>query len=911
MALFSSKTLFAAFFIFVIVPLRSDVFALMQSDQDSQPKNTTLVSTLAGSVTCDSNPLSDATLFVFQEKLLATVNTNQEGKFVAKLERRNLAQNLLEVFSPDKVHVLVVAPGMESQLRTIETNGAVKLEFQLRDQQEPLQGRIIDNQGIGVDDASLRVTTLSGGESAVNIPATVEHESLQTKTDDEGRFQLNGLTISLLGSISASGPGLVPAILSTESFKEEPTLIAQPGRTIRGKVLDGLDQSPVSSALVSVVGGSQSVMVDEQGAFEITGLPAFQPLRLMATVNGKSGTQAYFPSIKEVPIEQGFAPIEVEFFLERVVWANCKVSDFGTVTSQGDDAQNAGGPANVDVFYFPTPENEKFQTYVSLFRGQGQSPSVPTDASGAARLVVLTGPGAVIVSAPGFPPNESVNALTDQKRAMVQGVIGGLELTAVSWIDVESLDDEPTVSILVSKGRSIQVELVDDELQPQEKLVLHRAESRVTFRQSASGNQFSADQFQPGETRQVLVHAPAKQLGAVLDIKAELQSPVQMKLQPTGSLVGRIVGSDGQPEAGMAIQFELLTDDGFQQIAAQVFTDANGRFQQRSLIADLKYRVAAIRLNGSQRTMSTSAPKMDSQWYVAKDLQINSGELVDLGELKLDSIEAPEPKRSPRSTEETAVTTEHSLPQQFAGNVSQLTGGALPGAIVTLNTWPDRTGDLLQDIELTPTVLAQTVTDASGNFQLTIDESLEANLLTSSVDGRGSNAALVVVARKMGAIQLPLQEITSPKEMQIALSREMIVRGKVASASGPAMIRLSPASNIKVYEAASLQQIIEKLKGGTSLEQAIEQLQPIATLDPLLGGIETVWETSDDGVFLVRNIPLNAIFDLHAVGPNGLMQSVTVVSRPLRGFEYKSSESDDVKQLSGSRIRLNLDRGGE
>ena len=908
MALLKSKTLFACYLFCLLFPIRSDALLQTQPERAESSNATTLETTLSGSVACDSNPLSDATLFVFQEKLLASATTDQSGEFEVKLERRNIAQKLLEVFSPNKVHVLVVASGKVAQLRTLKTNEAGELKFDLQHQEKPLQGRIIDNQGIGVDDAELRIVSLNDGKSAVNIPTVIEHESLQTKTGDQGLFQFNGLTTTMLGSISVTGPGLVPAFLSPDSFNEDPVLVAQPGRTVRGKVLDGLNQSAVSDVSVSVIGSSQRVAVDEQGAFEITGLPAFQPLRLRAAANGK---QAYLPSTIEVPIEQGFAPIEVKFSLERAVWANCKVSDFGTVAAQGDQVQDAGGPAAAEVFYFPTPENDKFQTYVNLFLAQGQAPSISTDASGKARLVALSGPGVVIVSAPGFPPNESVNSLNDQQRAMVQGVVGGRELTAVSWIEVESVDDEPQVNIWVSKGRSIEVELVGSELEPEENLVLHRAESKVTYRQSVTGSRFMAEQFQPGETRQVLVHAPSKQLGGILDIQAELKSPVQMELQPTGSLAGRIVSKDGEPEAGMAIQFELLTDDGYRQVAAQLFTDANGRFHQRSLIAELKYRVAAIRLTGAQRAMSTDAPKMDSQWYVAKDLQINSGELVDLGELVLGSTEAPDPKRSPQTSEPIDVATERSLPTQFAGKVSRRSGGSLAGAVVTLNTWPDRTGDLLQDVELSPTVLAQSISDANGNFQLNIDEGLETNLMASTIAGRGSNVALVVVAEKMGAMQIPLKGIVNPTDLKIALSREMIVRGKISSPDGPLQVRLSPDSTMKVYSADSVGMIIERLKAGMDLEQASEKLQEISTLDPLLGGIDTNWKTNENGIFLVRNIPLNAIFDLHAVGPNGLQQTITVVSRPLSGFEYKSSGSDDVKQLSGSRIRMNLNRDGE
>ena len=908
MKFYMSKVLVVAWLIFVFVPMHCEAI-VVQSDQTAnaeEPQLTELQKVisgkkrLSGQVNCNSEPLSSAGLFLFNEQqLLATATTAADGSFSLELATGNVGQKLLDVINPRPVQLLVVAEGKVAKLRTLKNDPFATrfddLQIELLEQESPLAGRIIDNQGIGVAGAELRVQSLLAGEKPVNIPAEVVSEFLRSQTTDDGTFQFDGLATSMLGSIFVTGDGLVPAALNATSFEAEVVLIAQPGRTVRGKVISNKDQSAVTNVMINVLGRGQKIAVDEQGTFELHGLPAFAPLRLFAeaTTSGL-GEQAYLPESKEVPIENGFEPIDVEFSMKPALWIDCSVVEFG-----------ASGLPNAQVFYFPTPENDDFQTYLARYQLQTQRPSVTTDAAGKARIVGLAGPGVIAISATGFPPNESVTSLTDEQRAMLQGVLAGRELTAVSWIELEDLQATPQINTWVSKGRSIDVELVGVGLESTDRLFVHRAQSKTTYLQLITGKQFSADQFQPGETRQILVHAPEKKLGGMLDVDAMAESPVKLEMKPTGSLIGKVVDKEGEPEAGLAIQFEIATDDGHEAIAPQVFTDANGRFQIRSLIASLKYRVAAVRPTNRQQVMMTDAPKQDSEWSVAKDLLIRGGQLVDLGQIVLGG-DPPEPKWIEESTEDLADTGDAFLPTQLAGQILTMAGEPLAGASISLNTWPDRSGDLASDLELEPTVLAQSISDVSGNFQLNIEASLESKLLASQDDEQESNAALIVVTEKMGVLQLPITEITEPQDIKIQLSREMVVRGNVAVPSESDNIRLAPGAVLRVYDTATINQIVEKLKAGLDLQQASEPFQPISILDPLAGGLQSVWELNANGVFLVRNIPLNSIFDLHAVSEAGIEKTITVVSRPIRSFEYQSSGVS--KLLSGSRIKLDLNR---
>jgi hypothetical protein len=90
------------------------------------------------------------------------------------------------------------------------------------------------------------------------------------------------------------------------------------------------------------------------------------------------------------------------------------------------------------------------------------------------------------------------------------------------------------------------------------------------------------------------------------------------------------------------------------------------------------------------------------------------------------------------------------------------------------------------------------------------------------------------------------------------------------------------------------------------------KLESTATLDPLIGGLPLTWETNASGVFLVRNIPFNAIFKLHVHGETGEQKTITVTSRPVRGFEFKPTEdSVQTERMYGSRVRLNMGQADE
>jgi len=882
----------------VAMVLLSGVSALM--GQDSQLPDAK--SQLQGEVTSVGSPVDDAAIFLYRSEQIIGQTKSIDGKFQLEVDAVLLAKTGLQGEQPTYT-ILVVANDKKIHIQKLTSAKQTDIKVLLQDCPAPLSGRIIDNQGMGVNELTIRLTTLQYGTAMLPIPPSLDRKIWEVKTDQKGDFQFGGIDASLVGSVGVTGKGIADAALNAVSFDNEIVLVAQPGKSVRGKVIDSETGLPVSNATVRLSSGAKQMRTDKSGQFEMTGLSAFQPLVLFVDSVGDS---SYLWSNKTVPVEQGFDPVEVEIEMTPGIAGSCKVTDF-----------DGGRPAAAQVFYLPTPENEKFQSFAERLLARGFAPSTQTDGKGVAKFAAMPGPGYVVVVASGFPPNESVNKLNDQERAMLLQFTRTNEVTAIETIEPKEIGEEIEIGVLVSKGRSIEMQLTGDAVGQDDYLIVHRAASKTTYSQRITGNKFKAGQFQPGETRQILVHAPGKQLGAVAQIKAEAESPVRLSMEPTGSLIGKIVNKVGVPQPGLLLRFEVADGDGFQEIASEVFTDANGRFEKPSLIASLAYRISAIRLSksaGNMRMMSET-PKMDSRQYIAKDLEINGEELVDLGEIVLGQTTQPEPKRLAQKvkkgpteqddTREASVEAVTTLPGIFAGVVTDDEGQPIAEARISLNTWPNHAGE---DKQPAPTVLAQSRTDASGGFQMTIDPGLAERLFGGPEDDATKNAAIVIVAAEKGTVQLPVAKIEQPENLAIQMAREMIVRGKCVGANESEIVRFTVTSPMRIFDVDSVNTIIGGMKTGGTLETLTEELQPLRALQPPVGGVPLAWETVASDSFLVRGVPLNAVFELQAKTESGIVRRMTVVGRPIRGFEVKNIDGRTV-QVSGSRIRVNFKSG--
>src|SRR5262249_7553552 len=122
------------------------------------------------------------------------------------------------------------------------------------------------------------------------------------------------------------------------------------------------------------------------------------------------------------------------------------------------------------------------------------------------------------------------------------------------------------------------------------------------------------------EREVVFIHAE-KQLAVALKVRGDAKGPLDVRLQPWGTVSGRLIGPDGKPQAGVLLQIadRSLPNNGYQ-------TDSEGRFRIEGLVPGAAYTLDVVR-NGK------------SAGRVFADLKLTAGERKNLGDLQVKPIE--------------------------------------------------------------------------------------------------------------------------------------------------------------------------------------------------------------------------------------------------------------------------------
>jgi hypothetical protein len=104
---------------------------------------------------------------------------------------------------------------------------------------------------------------------------------------------------------------------------------------------------------------------------------------------------------------------------------------------------------------------------------------------------------------------------------------------------------------------------------------------------------------------------------------------VELKLQPWGSLTGRLMDESGEPLAGVALSFvhSISAEENVRSKVGlsprnNITTDKDGKFRIDGLVPGMTYTVVNVRGLAVRGT-------------IARDVSVKSGEVKDLGEVRL------------------------------------------------------------------------------------------------------------------------------------------------------------------------------------------------------------------------------------------------------------------------------------
>jgi RNA polymerase sigma factor (sigma-70 family) len=527
----------------------------------------------------------------------------------------------------------------------------------------PINGRILDPDGKPVAGARvtmIRMWTAKNDDLASYIESVRKSEHFDSPKDwsgrlpglppvlttgADGRFKLAGIGRERVVQFTLEGPGIASGYLGAVMTRlTENVVVVTPtgagpvthivyganfdyvagkARPVHGVVRDQATGKPVAGALVEggAKGGSAGKAVtDKEGRFELLGLAKAPQYTL--TVKPTDGL--HFHHRVEFPDAPGLDPLNAEIALVQALTVRGKVTD------------KEGRPvASARVDYYPFLGNPFIGT---LADEEPVHSEMTTGPDGSYTLTVLPGPGFIGVIGPRqdtFMPayvtlkerkdffkipvaQQAEDTLTSVLRG-VSFVIRQEDYHALVLLEPGEKEEGLVKDVVLEPPQTVKGQVVGPDGEPLTRVT---AFGLVRYgEETLKGAEFTVRGLNPRANRPVVFYHKEKNLSCLVKEWSDAASgPLTVKLQPCGSLAGRIVDQEGQPVAGLRIDLwgkgtGLIGSATFDQ---QVITsDKDGRFRALGLVPGEQYW---IELSRSPRSRCFTA--------------VESGKENDVGDIK-------------------------------------------------------------------------------------------------------------------------------------------------------------------------------------------------------------------------------------------------------------------------------------
>jgi RNA polymerase sigma factor (sigma-70 family) len=580
----------------------------------------------------DGKPAAGAKLYLGPTALGADrpapprATTGIDGRFEFTFRKSELDKTYSE---EPKATVLAMAGDFGCDFATVETPDT---ELTLRLVKDlPLNGRILDQDGRAVagvkvkvgwvvaypgmdlkevleDMRAGRLERLNRATKGWTGPLPGQPKVLTTGAD--GRIRLSGFGRDRIVTLQVEGPGIVSGWVHAMTRPGEPVdlspyqryygatfvHLAQISRPIRGTVRDKVTGKPVASVEIAGNGMMRvTTRTDKDGRYELRGLPKSQRYDLeVLPANG----QTYFGGWLHVDDAPGLDPLVADFELVPGIPLRGRVTDKAT-----------GKPvpgAHVDYHaLFPNPHIGKV---TGLPGGYGPHADATSGPDGTFILGVLPGPGAVGVTGPkqdsympalvtsrdldGFSknwkpgPGNTDDALTIAAGGNSMSFIVQQKYNALVLIDPEEKAESLTRDVVLEPGRTRTGTVVGPDGKPLAGVSIHGLtwSGTETLKTAA----FTVQGLNPRRPRELLFLHKEKDLGFFTVLRGEDSTPLKIKLQPCGSVSGRIVDKDGQPVPGIRVHVQSAGLSGLGQYL-EMKTGRDGRFRMGGLVPGARY----------------------------------------------------------------------------------------------------------------------------------------------------------------------------------------------------------------------------------------------------------------------------------------------------------------------------------
>jgi RNA polymerase sigma factor (sigma-70 family) len=452
-------------------------------------------------------------------------------------------------------------------------------------------------------------------------------------TDAGGRFRITGLGRDRIASLGLAGPGLRntsftavarPAAANPGARRVHMATfeyVTSPSQPIRGVVRDRTTGRPVAGVRIFALLDSPPALTDEAGRFEILGCPKM-PQGYTVMAQPQSG-QPYFAAKTLVPDRPGFDPLTVNLDLTGGISVSGRVTD-----------QATGRPPRAAVVeyhpLFPNPHSSGLTYCIAM-----AASSAATGPDGSYRLVVLPGPGVVCVAA--SPRDSYAVARVDERQlaglfhdgrnhggnqglhtaagAGMARVLSVNRYNALALINPSERAEMPALDLTLQPGCTVRGRLVGPGGTPLTGVEVVGLTARPDEEVLDSAS-FLVRGLNPRRGRDLCFHHRARGLGQVVTIRGDEPGPLTVRLDPCGSVVGRLLDKRGNPVPGVRVR--LSGRRGLEVVAE---TDREGRFRA-ALPPGQTYSLGVYSLRALARN-------------VGEEVEVEPGGSKDLGDLPL------------------------------------------------------------------------------------------------------------------------------------------------------------------------------------------------------------------------------------------------------------------------------------
>jgi RNA polymerase sigma factor (sigma-70 family) len=603
----------------------------------------------------DGKPAAGAKLYLSSREKEPTyplrATSDDDGRFHFGYSRSGSSKSDLAVHAPP-LKVLAVAQGYGCAWEPVGSADKVLTLRLVKD--AAVSGRILDPDGKPVANAKLTVDGVaaftgaqkSGVVFAYKLPyqdypgdsdnawlGPLPDQGSVLTTSSDGRFTLTGVGPNRVVSLHLEAPGIATTdlgVISGTSVQH----VAVPSRPIRGVVRDKTTGQPLAGATVFMNYWSNEfweeprwgkTVTDKEGRYELLGLEKPLPKIVKLIVKPAKG-QLYFYGKVELRDTPGLAALVADMDMVQGLTVRGKVTDKATHKPI----------EGTRVFYYPLFENPHASSVA-------QCSMATTEPDGSYALTVHPGPGVIAVVCPNSEAYMPAFMTAKEQKAFFTfdllrpadgtwvylavatagGSIYQTNYNALVLLEPKERDKALVKDIVLERARELKGRVLGPDGQPIAGVTVFGLSPRLAsyqeLHETLEGAEFTVRGINPRRKRLIVFQHRGKSLGYCLkELPDEKHGPLTIKLQPCGSISGRIVDADGMPAASGRVYvqgYAWAGDPG----APFPTLDKEGRFHVKGLVPGLEYSV-----NDNKRPM-----------ILLDGIVVEPGKNKDLGDIKV------------------------------------------------------------------------------------------------------------------------------------------------------------------------------------------------------------------------------------------------------------------------------------